>query len=309
MGPLKKKASEKLQLQQQFNTQQNSSRSTYSFLIWKFPNQRFAHPHSHTKQQAMNLAPSTSFSGSASKGARAARGQQQQQLSNVHWDLFHDVQLLERCMRRCLPGSSAQAAQKVVQEAPGEQQQQQQQSVCLILEHVEWAILLATEMHRLVRQIYTPGLQSQMVSSNLAESLQPSWEEYAASLKPGKLKEFALEQAENQNATQLKVVSVRDWLRVLRDASLNIINLVLLHASEMTYSNPSIAGKMQTVIATDLEAQRDDQVRTMVLLFVRPVLSRCPAQFRQIWFQALVAPILPSIVRMTSPCGFGRAAS
>jgi exportin-5 len=226
-----------------------------------------------------------------------AQEQQQQQLSNVHWDLFHDVQLLERCMRRCLPGSSAQAAQKVVQEAPGEQQQQQQQSVCLILEHVEWAILLATEMHRLVRQIYTPGLQSQMVSSNLAESLQPSWEEYAASLKPGKLKEFALEQAENQNATQLKVVSVRDWLRVLRDASLNIINLVLLHASEMTYSNPSIAGKMQTVIATDLEAQRDDQVRTMVLLFVRPVLSRCPAQFRQIWFQALVAPILPDLCR------------
>jgi len=229
--------------------------------------------------------------------AFVAQQQEQEQLSNVHWDLFHDVQLLERCMRRCLPGGSAQ---KVVQEAPGEQQQQQRQqqdSVCLISEHIEWAILLAMEMHRLVRRIFTPNLQSQMVSAHLAESLQPSWEEYAASLKPGKLKEFALEQAENQIVTQLKVVSVRDWLRVLRDASLNIINLVLLHASEMTYSNPSIAEKMQTVISADLESQRDDQVRTMVLLFVRPVLSRCPAQFRQIWFQALVAPILPDLCR------------
>ena len=229
--------------------------------------------------------------------AFVAQQQEQEQLSNVHWDLFHDVQLLERCMRRCLPGGSAQ---KVVQEAPGEQQQQQRQqqdSVCLISEHIEWAILLAMEMHRLVRRIFTPNLQSQMVSAHLAESLQPSWEEYAASLKPGKLKEFALEQAENQIVTQLKVVSVRDWLRVLRDASLNIINLVLLHASEMTYSNPSIAEKMQTVISADLESQRDDQVRTMLLLFVRPVLSRCPAQFRQIWFQALVAPILPDLCR------------
>ena len=76
--------------------------------------------------------------------------------------------------------------------------------------------------------------------------------------------------------TQLKVVSVRNWLRVLRDASLNIINLVSLHASEMMYSNPSIAEKVQTVISADLETQRDDQVRAMILLFVRPVLSRCP---------------------------------
>ncbi len=231
-----------------------------------------------------------------------AQQQEQEQLSNVHWDLFHDMQLLERCMRRCLPGGSAQAVQKVVQEAPsaqGEQQQQQkqQQFVCLISEHIEWSILLATEMHRLVRQIFTPRLQSQMASVHLAESLRPSWEEYAASLKPGKLKEFALEQGQNEIMTQLKVVSVRNWLRVLRDASLNIINLVSLHASEMMYSNPSIAEKVQTVISADLETQRDDQVRAMILLFVRPVLSRCPAQFRQIWFQALVAPILPDLCR------------
>ena len=133
------------------------------------------------------------------------------------------------------------------------------------------------EMHRLVRQIFTPRLQSQMASVHLAESLRPSWEEYAASLKPGKLKEFALEQGQNEIMTQLKVVSVRNWLRVLRDASLNIINLVSLHASEMMYSNPSIAEKVQTVISADLETQRDDQVRAMILLFVRPVLSRCPA--------------------------------
>jgi len=209
-------------------------------------------------------------------------------LSNLHWDIFHDVQLLERCYRR---SADAYSQLDVVENKEISSQE------CLISDHCEWSLLLSTELQKSVRSIFTPAFSEKMRSVGLSQSLDPSWEELTAGLKPGMLKEFAINEAENQNLNAPKIVSVRDWLNVIRDASLNIVNLLFVHAAQQTYPNTSIAEKMENMIASDLEYQRDDQVRTMTLLFIRPVLSRCPLQFRQIWFRALVAPILSDLCR------------
>jgi exportin-5 len=70
-------------------------------------------------------------------------------LSNLHWDIFHDVQLLERCYRR---SADAYSQLDVVENKEISSQE------CLISDHCEWSLLISTVLQKSVRSILTPAV-------------------------------------------------------------------------------------------------------------------------------------------------------
>ena len=102
-----------------------------------------------------SLAIPTMAAGEASGGTQG--------LSSAHWELFHDVQLTERCLRRSLGGRRRRSPGllKPVDPPPPI-------SECPAADHMEWIVSLVTALLQMIHALWTPEGKAAMQAVGLA---------------------------------------------------------------------------------------------------------------------------------------------
>ena len=241
-------------------------------------------------------------------------------LSKHHWELFHDVQLTERCLRRSGGdhdpsgvgvggGSAAAPASDAVAPARGDPPLKSEtvpaglcraidpppaNEECPASAHVAWTLALCEAVCAATHEAWTPFGVSESKRSNIGldRALEMSPEETAAHLAQGPAKVFALGGCGAPPDSET-VSSARSWLRGLRESAYAILGLLAVHAPLALYSSDAAAAAVSRAAHGYLESQRDRHVRALVHTVVRPILARCPAAPRPRWQAALTTGLVP----------------
>jgi len=213
-----------------------------------------------------------------------------QGLSSAHWEFFHDIQLTERCLRRSLGDAEASRVPagliKPVDSPPSIVD-------CPAVDHMEWSITLVSSLLQTIHAYWTPAGRAVMHSVGLSKSLDMSPEERAAYLVHGPARARILD-SEEAGVTQT-VAAARDWMRCLRDCSYSVFALFSVHASAAFYPSPQIASTCGASVLAHLPHMELRHLRQCIHATVRPIIGRCPASYRNLWYSALVNPLCASL--------------
>ena len=232
-------------------------------------------------------------------------------LSVRHWELFHDVQLTERCLRRS--GGDHDPAERLAESRdaetlkktkPGDRPELVPAGICRPVDppppiaecpaadHLEWALCLAEAVCRAAHRAWSPAAAAEASRLGLERALEMSPDENAAHLVHGPAKQFALSGGGLPPESET-VGSARGWLRGLRDSAYATVALLAVHAPGAFYPSDAVAAAVSRAAHGDLASARDRHARALVHTVVRPVLGRCPAAHRARWHAALTAGLVP----------------
>ena len=242
-------------------------------------------------------------------------------LSSRHWELFHDVQLTERCLRRsggdhdpAERAASADEGERTAKHgasggAGSERERDREPNLppagicrpvdppppvdeCPAADHLEWALCLAEALCRATHRAWSPAHAAEAARLGLERALEMSPDECAAHLVHGPAKQFALQGGglppESETAS-----SARSWLRGLRDSAYAVVALLAVHAPGAFYPSDAVAAAVSRAAHGDLPSARDRHARALVHTVARPVLGRCPAAHRARWHAALTTGLVP----------------
>ena len=237
-------------------------------------------------------------------------------LSEAHWELFHDVQLAERCLRRSA-GDHDNNNNKVSADGDGGSPDKQgdkplgdkpQSYVpagmvrpvdppppieeCPASDHLEWVLSMTSALCRAIHDVWTPNGVAEATSLGLDRALCMSPEEQGAHLVHGPARTFALEGGGVAAASET-AEAARNFLRGLRDSAYALVQLLSVHAPAAFYANQAVANAVGAAAYHELAHMHDRHVRVLLHTLVRPVLGRCPASRRPTWHAALTAHLLP----------------
>jgi exportin-5 len=235
------------------------------------------------------------------KGETGGSNGGSQGLSAAHWELFHDVQLAERCLRRSggdhEPSASAEKksttaaanipaglVQPVDPPPPVEE--------CPAADHLEWVLTMCNALCASVHRVWTPRGHEEARAVGLDRALAMSPEEQAAHLVHGPARTFALSGG-GSPPPSATVTATRDWLRGLRDAAYAMMTLLSTHAPGAFYPSESVARAVSDAAYRDLQHMHDRHARFLLHALARPVLGRCPAAHRPLWHAALTSTLSP----------------
>ena len=237
-------------------------------------------------------------------------------LSEAHWELFHDVQLAERCLRRSA-GDHDNNNNKISADGDGGSPDKQgdkplgdkpQSYVpagmvrpvdppppvdeCPASDHLEWVLSMTSALCRAIHDVWTPNGVAEANSLGLDRALCMSPEEQGAHLVHGPARTFALEGGGVAAASET-AEAARNFLRGLRDSAYALVQLLSVHAPAAFYANQAVANAVGAAAYHELAHMHDRHVRVLLHTLVRPVLGRCPASRRPTWHAALTAHLLP----------------
>ena len=250
-----------------------------------------------------------------------------QGLSDAHWELFHDVQLAERCLRRSAgdhdPGQQDAAAggggggggtsaangsdspDKTSQGSGGAGgwpnipagmvrpvDPPPPVEECPAADHLEWVLSISNALCRAIHDAWTPNGVAEAAALGLDRALCMSPEEQAAHLVHGPARTFALEGGGMPPASDT-ADAARNFLRGMRDSAYALVQLLSVHAPGAFYPNQAAAAAVGAAVFHELGHMHDRHARVLLHTLVRPVLGRCPAAHRPIWHAALTAGLLP----------------
>jgi len=242
-------------------------------------------------------------------------------LSSRHWELFHDVQLTERCLRRS--GGDHDPAERAASLTADEGERTAKHGAsggagsererepnlppagicrpvdppppvdeCPAADHLEWALCLVEALCRATHRAWSPAHAAEAARLGLERALEMSPDECAAHLVHGPAKLFALQGGglppESETAS-----SARSWLRGLRDSAYAVVALLAVHAPGAFYPSDAVAAAVSRAAHGDLPSARDRHARALVHTVARPVLGRCPAAHRARWHAALTTGLVP----------------
>lgn len=211
-----------------------------------------------------------------------------QGLSSAHWELFHDIQLTERCLRRSLGDAEASkqpsGLMKPVDPPPDLKD-------CPAVDHIEWVIPLVSTLLCTIHALWTPQGQAAMQAAGLGAALNMSPEERAAYLIHGPARTHVLSEEDIGSAAS----AARDWMRCLRDCSYSTFSLFSVHASGAFYPSQALAAACSSSMLAHLPHMELRHIRQCVHAAVRPIMGRCPMAHRALWQAALVNPLCASL--------------
>jgi exportin-5 len=232
-------------------------------------------------------------------------------LSKRHWELFHDVQLTERCLRRSggdhdpaeRLGAESSAVKKTKNGVVGDGgvvpagisrpvDPPPPLEECPAADHLEWVICLVEALCRATHRAWSPAHAAEASRLGLERALEMSPEENAAHLVHGPAKQFALLGGGLPPESET-VSSARSWLRGLRDSAYATVALLAVHAPGAFYPSDAVAAAVSRAAHFDIKSARDRHARALVHTVARPVLSRCPASHRARWHAALTTGLVP----------------
>ena len=234
-------------------------------------------------------------------------------LSARHWELFHDVQLMERCLRRS--GGDHDPAERPAEPRAGESGASARPkpferpelvpagicrpvdppppiAECPAADHLEWALCLAEAVCRAAHRAWSPASAAEASRLGLERALEMSPDENAAHLVHGPAKQFALSGGGLPPESET-VSGARGWLRGLRDSAYATLALLAVHAPGAFYPSDAVAAAVSRAALGDVASARDRHARALVHTVVRPVIGRCPAAHRARWHAALTAGLVP----------------
>ncbi len=251
-------------------------------------------------------------------------------LSAAHWDLFHDVQLTERCLRRSggdhdpseaadkdggllngIPttggvfangSNAASGAAALAPRLPSPAgivrpvETPPPAEECPASDHLEWVLALCEALCASIAAHWTPAGADRLRALGLRAALAMSPEEQAAHLVHGPARSFALAGGGAPPASAT-AAAARDWLRGLRDSAHACVALLAQHAPGAFYPNPAVASATARIAYADLEHARDRHARAAIHAVARPTLGRCPSAHRAAWHAALTAALVPHMHR------------
>lgn len=220
---------------------------------------------------------------SAGEGAGGTQG-----LSGAHWELFHDIQLTERCLRRSLgDGETAKLPTgflKPVDPPPDVKD-------CPAADHIEWVVSLISSLLHTIHAFWTPEGKAAMRAAGLSAALNMAPEERAAYLIHGPARTQVLSEEEPGTIPSAS----RDWMRCLRDCSYSTFALFSVHAPAAFYPNQALASVCSGSMLAHLPHMELRHIRQCVHAAVRPIMGRCPQAHRALWQAALVNPLCASL--------------
>lgn len=253
------------------------------------------------------MSPDVAVLASFSELVKGNNGDGAAGLSKKHWELFHDIQLTERCLRRSggehdfgeVAGTPAGDAQKTdtvsvphgiaraVDPPPPPEE-------CPASDHLEWALTLSEAVCGVTHKAWSPRAVAEACATNtgIERCLEMSPDEQAAHLIHGPAKAFALSGGGLAPETQT-ASSTRSWLRGLRDSAYAVTALLAIHAPASFYASDAVASSVSRAVHCDLAHARDRHARALLHTVVRPILGRCPAAHRQRWHAALTTGLVP----------------
>ena len=250
-----------------------------------------------------------------------------QGLSDAHWELFHDVQLAERCLRRSAgdhdpgqqdgggggPGGGGGTSAANGSDSPDKMSQGSGGAggwpnipagmvrpvdppppveECPAADHLEWVLSISNALCRAIHDAWTPNGVAEAAALGLDRALCMSPEEQAAHLVHGPARTFALEGGGMPPASDT-ADAARNFLRGMRDSAYALVQLLSVHAPGAFYPNRAAAAAVGAAAFHELGHMHDRHARVLLHTLVRPVLGRCPAAHRPIWHAALTAGLLP----------------
>lgn len=233
------------------------------------------------------------------EGAKGSLG-----LSDAHWELFHDVQLTERCLRRS--GGDHESGQGEGGTSPGGSDWRlavpagmvrpvdppPPTSECPASDHLEWTLMLATTLCNAIQRLWTPAGIAEATAAGLERALCMSPEEQASHLVHGPARTYVLAGGGLPLASPT-VDATRDWLRGLRDSAYAIFTLLSVHAPASFYPSRQVAVAVAAAVYSELPHMHDRHVRQCLHMVIRPIVGRCPASHRGLWHAALTATLVP----------------
>lgn len=155
------------------------------------------------------LSVQTMAAGEASGGTQG--------LSSAHWELFHDVQLVDRCLRRSLgEGDVSKVTSGLIKPVDPPPPI----SECPAADHIEWAVVLVQTLSTTIHALWTPEGKAAMNAAGLGASVLMSPEEKAAYLTHGPARTAVL--SDEDEGTSATAAASRDWMRCLRDCSYSV---------------------------------------------------------------------------------------
>ena len=195
--------------------------------------------------------------------------------------LFHEIQLLERILRRMcyikklshnqvhIPGRSATGPDMPHPFAP----------------HLDWAIPGVMSIVRCMHLTWAPEVRSAL--GDLQEALEISAAEKAFNLgqgQPGHLlvsKEDAEEAQMGVGAPTLN--AFRTWLKGMRDSSYQFLGLAASSLGDNFYSRGILASSMTTAVLSGVEYMAMRHTRMLVRTSLTAVVRHCPQSLHAQW--------------------------
>ena len=224
------------------------------------------------------LSVQTMAAGEASGGTQG--------LSSAHWELFHDVQLVDRCLRRSLgEGDVSKVTSGLIKPVDPPPPI----SECPAADHIEWAVVLVQTLSTTIHALWTPEGKAAMNAAGLGASVLMSPEEKAAYLTHGPARTAVL--SDEDEGTSATAAASRDWMRCLRDCSYSVFTMLSIHAPAAFYPNQALASACGNSLLAHLPYMDLRHVRQAVHAAVRPIIGRCPPAHRPMWHAALVNPL------------------
>lgn len=214
------------------------------------------------------------------------------------WQLFDDIQLLERCLRRMLLACA------------GTQPTAQPPFLAALAQHARWALPHLLRVLQAVHGLWTPAGRAQLsaLAPDFHKCLDISPEEVQlyTGARDGAATPTKQSPPQLSGPDALAVDAARGFLRGVRDSSYGLLAICLpglpqsgppgapgaLPPGEL-YAAPGLPTALGAALLDDLESMELRHVRQLVKTLLQPLLARTPPGMRIEWCSALLPRLLP----------------
>jgi len=203
----------------------------------------------------------------------------------ARWLLYHEVQLVERALRRMPPSVMA------------EQQQQQQQHP--FLPHIGWAFAVPLQLLNCVQSTWQPEGKAALaaVGAESALDMSPAEKQVYLGQIPGRhAREAAGDAGSEESVAGGSATALRMWLKAIRDSVYLVVAMAVEHVPGL-FNHLPLAQQMASGLLANLEHMEARHLRLLLRHAVVPPVRDCPQSAWGTWLPLLLPPLLPLLGR------------
>jgi len=206
----------------------------------------------------------------------------------ARWEVFHEVQMLERSLRR-MPG-----VPPLVEGLP-EGEMPPVDPSHPFLPHTGWAFVLPLGLLACIHGLWAPEGRAALAGYEGALEISPAERQVYLGQPAGRqAREAGGESEEDESVGGGSVKALRMWLKALRESIYQIVSMAV-HRVPGIFANTTLLGQMPASLLAHLEHMEAQHIRLMVRHALLPLVRECPRRAWHAWLPALLPPFLPVV--------------
>jgi len=204
----------------------------------------------------------------------------------ARWEVHHEMQMVERAVRRTPP-----AGQHGSQEPPGQMAPADPRHPAL--PHADWAFTVPLRLLWCMQALWQPQWRAALGPAQAALEMCPAERQvYLGQLAGRQAREAGGEGDSEESVAGGSVTAFRMWLKAMRDSVYLLIAMAVEHVPGL-FARDSLAEEMGGALTAHIEFMAPRHLRLMLRHSVIPLVRECPRPAWGQWLSRLLPPLLP----------------